>query len=446
MVHWSAPSSSATSRRMCESHVRAWSSDGKHSAAVFSMVNMLNTTTLWYSLDNVSLGRLRYYDDWYGTEREEVKRPPTVHSCGEQVDVSPLGCGHTVTGIGYPSIMCQVSFSQMHLCPAQISWRRRALSLKVSYCKDHAPELPRVAVSACAPFFLNGLGLAAEQALRRVKLWVDFMAGVAGGSRQVGRVHLHVLNRGAEVRTMLLGARRQALVAAGVLRVRFWDYYEAVGANFSSNSHVEAPSARRGGDDPYTSPYHAYNLVYTKCLQEEQGSTEWMLIVDVDEYWKSVPRPPLPQLTVSQFLAAAPPRLQQHHFCVLTEECLRTFVGMARPKSAMRVGGGMCSWLGGGHVSLPATTGQPNECFPFPVKGERFDWGAFASRCVEAAQAPPAFSQLANYFSHDAARVGARQEHACGLDGSSKDGGVPEFQLIGGRSVGRSPTPSSLHE
>ena len=147
---------------------------------------------------------------------------------------------------------------------------------------------------------------------------------------QVGRVHLHVLNRAAELRPALLRDRRAALDASGALRVHFWDYFEAAHAVLAPASQFAAPNARswEGG---YTNPYHPYNLVYTKCVHEEVSSTEWMLIMDVDEYWKAVPRPPQPQLTVSRFLERAPPELQRHHFCVLNELSLIHISEPTRP-------------------------------------------------------------------------------------------------------------------
>ena len=404
---------------MCAPHVRGWSKDGALSAAVFSMVNRHNETGLWYSLDNVSAGMLRPFVDWFGVEAAEQRRPPSVHACGERLAATALGCGATTTGLHYPSTMCQLRFHQPRLCAVTLRWpRHHELSVSVPFCEPgssgaDADELPRVHVSACAPFFLNPNEGAAREATRRVQRWTEFMA--AG---QVGRVHLHVLNRAAELRPALLRDRRAALAASGALRVHFWDYFEEAHAVLAPNSQVAAPNARtwEGG---YTNPYHPYNLVYTKCVHEETASTEWMLIMDVDEYWKAVPRPPQPQLTVSRFLELAPPELQRHHFCVLNERCMREWdgsVGSVRPKSAVRIGGGVCTWLGGGHFSMPATKGQPDACRPLHSAAQpKFDWRAVTEACAAAARAPPApFAKLPHYFSHYGERVGTGGGARCG--------------------------------
>ena len=149
---------------MCAPHVRGWSKDGALSAAVFSMVNRHNETGLWYSLDNVSAGMLRPFVDWFGVEAAEQRRPPSVHACGERLAVTALGCGATTTGLHYPSTMCQLRFHQPRLCPVTLRWpRHHELGVSVPFCEPgssgaDADALPRVHVSACAPFFLNSLG------------------------------------------------------------------------------------------------------------------------------------------------------------------------------------------------------------------------------------------------------------------------------------------------
>ena len=409
-------SSSSIPRRMCAPHVRGWSKDGALSAAVFSMVNRHNETGLWYSLDNVSAGMLRPFVDWFGVEAAEQRRPPSVHACGERLAVRALGCTATTTGLHYPSTMCQLRFHQPRLCPVTLRWpRHHELGVSVPFCEPgssgaDADELPRVHVSACAPFFLNPDEGAAREATRRVQRWTEFMA-----ASQVGRVHLHVLNRAAEVRPALLRDRRAALAASGALRVHFWDYFEEAHAVLAPASQF-VRHHNRTWEAGYANPYHPYNLLYTKCLHEETASTEWMLIIDVDEYWKAVPRPPQPQLTISRFLELAPPELQRHHFCVLNERCMREWDGSVRPKSAVRIGGGVCTWLGSSHVSMPATRGQPDACRPLhSAAAPKFDWKAMTQACAAAARAPPApFAKLPHYFSHYGERVGTGGGARCG--------------------------------
>ena len=375
----SAPMSGPHLTRMCKPYVRATHSSGI-AYTVFTGVNANNVTRLWYRANryNVTSGVVKPLLNESDPNPEKVHphsvgaTTPAIHACGQRLVHTQSMC---MFGWEAAEVMCLISIKHVELCPLVLYFtpldangNDKAPSsrpkVKIDFCLPSAPPPPRVVAGVCAPVWLSPGTQTAQFALDRLLRWIRFMGdGADQGRSQVGRIFLHSLNRKGDIAAAMNTLDPQL---RSVLHTTYWNYFEAAGPWVSDvwpDSHERSPTHPWPG---MTNPYDAYPLVYTKCLYEERDRVEWMFIMDVDEFWKSVP--PAPQRTIQQFLAPLSTFHQQWHFCAMDEECHRgtppkmykgkDHTAVARPKSAVRIGGprARCQWAPGhlaGHVSIP---------------------------------------------------------------------------------------------
>ena len=375
--------------RMCQPHMHFRSEDGKQAATIFSASNAFNETRLWYSLDNASGGWLHRFDSVQNEMLRERNSPPTVKVCGKKAKVRHDGCDsrdHTV--------ICHMRFEQEVLCSGTTSphlhWKGRRINARFEFCVEPVKELPLVFAAACAPFFLNANPSSHRPALARLERWLGSMGS------QVDRIKLHSLNHGREVQAAL-----KNVVVPGLV-VKYWDFFEKTKSVLAASSHMANPFTQEQGA---MNPYAAHDLVFTKCLSEERDDAEWTVIMDVDEYWTSLP--PAPMLTMTAFLRTLPPSQRQYHFCAVDQECHRRSHNSARPKSATRTGASAheCEPVVGlGHFSMPLPMPDrkpfhgPRQCLPHLGVGPNNSWASMEEHCLSALGPAPVLSY---FLSHE---------------------------------------------
>ena len=376
--------------RMCHPHVHARSTDGAQAATIFSASSAFNETKLWYALDNATGGLLHHFDDFTREQEAELRSPPIVWACGQRTPARPSACRRLDH-----QMVCHIRFAQPLLCAAgvQLKWPLRRLTAHFEFCIERAPELPLTFAAACTPIFLNADAAARPPALHRLARWLQFMR------TQVGRVKLHSLNHGNTLSEFLSRGKWTHLLD-GLLKVKYWDIFEATSTHLSSSSHLAHPHTQERGAG---NPYFAYDMVFTKCLSEERDDAEWTVIMDLDEYFTSLP--PAPALTLTSFLQTLPPTQRQYHFCAVNQECQRRAqVYGVRAKTATRTGeaAAECEPLNGlGHFSLPMQASghpvPPDRCLPH--LGPDGSYESFAAHC-KAALSP--VHRLSYFLSHEA--------------------------------------------
>lgn len=366
------------------------SNDGKQAATVFSASNAFNETRLWYSLDNASGGWLHSFDSVRNEILREQKTPPTVMVCGEKAKARLDGCD-----IRDHTVICHLRFEQKVLCNGTMSphlhWKARHINVRFDFCVEAVKALPLVYAAACAPFFLNANPSSHRPALARLERWLGSMGS------QVGRIKLHSLNHGSEVQAALKNTVIPGLV------VKYWDFFERTKSVLAASSHLASPFTHSQGA---MNPYAAHDLVFTKCLSEERDDAEWTIIMDVDEYWTSLP--PAPMLTMTAFLRTLPPAQRQYHFCAVNQECHRRPHNFARAKSATRTGASAheCEPVVGlGHYSMPLPMQArkpfrgPRQCEPHLGVGPNNSWASMEEHCLSALGPAPVLSY---FLSHEA--------------------------------------------
>lgn len=385
--------------RMCRPMMHFRSDDGAQAATIFAASNAFNETRLWYSLDNATGGSLHKFTAVDAQMRSERLQPPVVLACGAKPAVVHRGCqslDHT--------LVCHIRFAQPVLCGSRgvhLHWRNRGVNARFSFCVEPVVErLPLAFAAACAPFFLNTDVSTRPASLARLLRWLESM------SAQVGRIKLHSLNRAGDVRAALDAKGALTQQVHDRLAVKYWDYMEKTKSVLIASSHLANPFTTEEGR---VNPYSAHDLVFTKCLCEERDDAEWTLIMDVDEYWTSLP--PAPMLTLTQFLRTLPPTLRQYHFCAVNQECHRRTRSEARAKTATRTGARDCEpVIGLGHFSLPlAGNGQPSRCHP--RLGPNSSWNSMESHCTAALGNAPILSYFLSHESSPTASPTKEQVH-----------------------------------
>lgn len=383
--------------RMCQPHMHFRSNDGTQALTIFSASNAYNQTRLWYSMDNATGGVLHKFDLVAMEMQRERRNPPTVTVCGSKVTPQMDGCNmrdHTV--------ICHMRFEQPALCRGKgtphMHWRNRRINAHFTFCVEAVPKLPLVFAAACAPFFLNANPSAHRPALARLTRWLGSM------SAQVGRIKLHSLNHGSDVRAALKHTAVSGLV------VKYWDFFEKTKSVLAASSHESNPFTQEQGT---INPYAAHDLVFTKCLSEERDDAEWTVIMDVDEYWTALP--PAPMMTMAAFLRTLPPAQRQYHFCAVDQECHRRPHSSVRPKSATRTGisAHECEPVVGlGHFSLPMAVdvGPPSRCWPHLGPNGSSSWASMEEHCLSALGPAPVLSYFLSHETGPELRPSAEEE------------------------------------
>ena len=397
-------------QRMCDGHVTSTSNDGTMAATVFAMSSWRSEARVWYAVDAVDVATRRRSgpSDIVREEDGEMKTPPVVKVCDAVQRVAHHGCARNKTTPSFGSLWCHMRFphrlrttgESAQLCPVQVHWTKQRITLRLShFCSTPmGANGGAVPASVCAPFFVVPEERQAAEAIERLRLWIRSMAS------QVSRIHVHLLNHAGTVRRRLAGLPEQR---SDVLQLHEWTYFEDANMSFDALANLDSSSSAVRATK--VNPYKLHGMAQTKCLSEEYGSTEWMIILDIDEFWKALP--PSPQLTAQQFLQRLPETRQTHVFCSTGEtSCLRQPSSGFRSKSAYRISADRCHWLGGSHWSPPFGA-QPAECAPArfttQLRGTflRFDGDAFSKYC---SQAPVSY-----YIAHAPERIGTGHEGDC---------------------------------
>ena len=370
-----------------------------------------NRTTLYYALDNVSTGILMPWDrgampntkPHHGTHH--VKQAGKAHHSWEVAEAR--ACGGVAKQLRKPrcqgmmtfSVMCRIVVAHMQRCPIELHWPSLSLSVSASICrKPLGPYATRVGVSVCAPFYLppDATSRTAEGPLQRLAQWVERWTPQLDG----GRIHLHAYNKGALVKRALERAHAP-LFAAGRLELTRWNFFEAMGMRLRPVSLNLGSSVGEG-----LNANHPHYYVLTKSLLELRGRTEWLIMVDVDEFWMASPNSPPLFSTAASFLHNLPSSVQQYSACAIND-CSGGVVHW-RPKSALRIGRRACEWWGHPHAgvmverfddslscgSLDADGKTPVDIFA--NAGGRQTWSAFEPLCRRRQENKPMV-----YFAHE---------------------------------------------
>ena len=342
-------------------------------ATVFAAYRAPNGTAhLMYALDNVSTRVpiiLRTMPKW-------------------QVDVS---CGEHGRHRAALKAHCECAYASWGMChvitdasacssPSRltVSWPRLGLEIGLQLCdtRRHAVlettalASPRAAeVQACAPVYLSPDQIASRATLQMASMWIERMTA------QVGQLHLHAQNRAAEV-LGAMNAVAPSLLESRKLVVHPWDWVEsterALGVSLSSQAHLllRGQTAQDGG----LNAKHTTLWTWSKCLLEQRDSTQWMMVMDIDEFFAAAPEAP-PAMTLGSFLSALPPSRAQWHFCQPLAN------NSSRMKSALRLSSG-CTWWGFFHYGVPASISKRDrQCWSRDDSGKRFRdiWQHFRS-------------------------------------------------------------------
>ena len=145
--------------------------------------------------------------------------------------------------------------------------------------------------------------------------------------------------------------RPLGLLEQGVVEVTRWDWFDAAGARLRNDSHTARASAGHGAAGLRMNPYHTQVWALTKSLLEMQNRADWVVLVDVDEFWNARDPHGDSLTTLAHYLTQLPPEVEQHPFCAVDLRCTPSLATW-RPKSAMRVGSHSCEWWGHPHSGI----------------------------------------------------------------------------------------------
>ena len=406
-----------------------------------------NRTTLYFAIENVSTGLLQR---WAGEGWLDEQPSTTAMARSERL----LGRSHTASDssvakllsnkqapsipqvstcgqrsrllrqprciLGEFSLMCRIVVFDHRAagCPIELHWPGFLLRATASLCRRPMDRrADRVFASVVAPVYFTGSGTTHEGAhggvLRRLTQWV------ARWSPQVedGRVHIHAFNKGELVQREM-EEQHGALIAAGRLELTQWDFFEEMMRLRPDQTHVVSSFTEQ----------RPLVFAITKSLLELRGRSEWLIVVDIDEFWVASQTDAALQ-TAASFLRALPSTVQQHPFCTV-DACVDDVVQW-RPKSALRIGRGACEFWGHPHAGVTVErfdtsvscssldhVGKPVDVFH--MDGGRI-WSVFNPFCRRQMEASPA--TLHNYIAHE------RGGHAlCVLGNRPK---VPQITRLG---------------
>ena len=394
---------------MCDDTVHARSHDHNRTAVtVFAASHNGSETRLWYALDDLSNGLMRGFKGLesirYERERETTS-PPQVRWCGHAASVQAYGCAG-------PRMICHIRFSQPRLCTIDLHWPHRQLSATVQMCQrppSAADAAPSRYVSVCVPLYFSPSPDLAAYSSRRLARWARYMVS------QADAVRVHVVAGATPQTQAVLDDAAGDLLRSGSLHVRTWGLYERLKLRLSSSQQQTTFDKMHDHvGDGELNPYLFQTLVQTKCMCEERDESEWLVFLDADELYKSVP--PAPTRTLAQFLASLPAYQHQFLFCAIDEQCFRgpkDALAPIRPKPAVRVSSG-CVWYGSAHAAVP-------------LSGESDDGGCWqrgwGNDFVQKCRSGP----MSYYVSHQADRIGSGFDE--NIDCDYKRLGEPEAQF-----------------
>ena len=333
--------------RMCSDTVHARSHDHNRTAVtVFAASHNGSETRLWYTIDDLSHGLMRGFSSAYHhiARESEIGSPPDVRWCGHATLPRMYGCA-------WNRMVCHIRFSQPRLCSIELHWPQRRLTVTVQMCQrlpsDVSAGQARY-VSACVPLYFSPSPALAAYSVGRLARWSRYMVSQADAVR----VHV-VAGATAQTRTALDLAVGD-LLRSGQLHLRAWGLYESLQLRMPSTHQGTTFEQIRDRDaDGELNPYRVFPLVQLKCMCEERDESEWVVLLDADELYKSVP--PAPSRTLAQFLASLPTSQHQFLFCAVDEQCFRwrkDAPAAVRPKAAVRVSSD-CVWMASAHYAFP---------------------------------------------------------------------------------------------
>ena len=307
-----------------------------------------------YQLDDVRRGLPTPLDD--ATLRST---PPDVRCDGQRVASHIAGCRG----------MCRLEVRPARTCEQlELQFPSLQLGARSRLCawKRATSHLP--VAMACAYVFVPPA--TESSTLQAVVRWASLMAP------HVSQLHLHVVNRGSEVRRALLNSVPRLLEHKLVLHA--WDWVET----FHRKGGLDISRTRRPlwNDAALCStglnPYHVRDWTLTKSVVELRDQTEWLMLMDVDESFGSVGS----NITLQGFLGNLHPQIRQYGFCEVArlrgcrpEDGSFCEVGTGhRSKSTVRLSSG-CAWWPGPHYSIPVNdTGDAERCELTSHTGKHF--------------------------------------------------------------------------
>ena len=412
--------------RMCTSHVYVRSK--VYSVTIFSASFDGLETRLSYKVDEVRLGMLRGVDPSQRQQEweRELASPPQARMCQQAAPVRLYGCQKR-------TMMCHLRITQPETCvidlrwsphrhrkiaSAELHWPERRLKTKVDLCAT-APRLIHggyegasrpgslPVASACLPFYLSPDPQLALYTAGRLARWAHYMVS------QVATIRVHVVAGDTnETRAFLQDATAE-LQRSGRLVFRRWSIYEDLRLRLPADhlrTTFEVMLQTTSGE---LNPYLLQSLVLAKCVCEERDESEWTVLFDSDELYKSVP--PAPARTLGQFLDSLPASQHQFLFCAIEEHCFHGHPSPdaakgVRTKPALRTSSD-CVWIVGAHEGKPL-----NE-----TEGESGCWQQAWGRDVhkKCTSGP-----LSYYVAHQGYRVGSGFDE--GVDCAYRSLGMPE--------------------
>lgn len=316
---------------------------------------------------------------------------PQVSSCGHKSKLWRKPRCHVAL-----SLMCRIVVERRGDCPIELQWPTLSLNVKATLCRRPANRhAERVSVSLVTPVYLasNATKQTADETLHRLAKWITRWVPEIDG----GRIHVHAYNKGDFVQHAL-EQQHAHLIANGRLELTKWNFFEAMNMQLRS-THASAGSTPSEG----LNANHPHFWVLTKSLLELRGRTEWLVLVDIDEFWTTPPQSNAPLRTIAGFLNALPLSVQQHAFCTVDTCSLDGVDGVVRwrPKSALRIGRGACEWWGHPHAGVTVERFDDSvSCSSLDREGKRVDvfaiapghtWSIFDPLCREKLRMPTSY-------------------------------------------------------
>ena len=422
--------------RMCASYVHVRSQT--YSVTIFSASYDGLETRISYKLDEVMtdkkhLGLLRGLSPSQRAQEQarELASPPQARMCGQVTPVRIYGCHKA-------SMMCHLRITQPKTCMidlrwsphratskiafAELHWPERRLTIKVNLCAT-APRSIRGSymgasrpgalpiVSACLPFYFSPDPQLALYTAKRLARWARYMAS------QVASIRVHIVAGDTNETRAFLQDATADLQRDGRLIVRRWSIYEDLQLRLPSD-HLRTTfetmfdnQAKDGSKE--LNPYLLMPLVRAKCVCEERDESEWTVLFDSDELYKSVP--PAPSRTLGQFLNSLPASQHQFLFCAIEEHCFNGHPRLdatagVRTKPALRTSSD-CVWTAGAHDSRPLNESEG-------------DSGCWQHEWVQDTGTKCKSGPLSYYVAHQGYRVGSGFDED--VDCAYRSLGMPE--------------------
>lgn len=294
--------------------------------------------TLYFAIDNRSTG-VHLAPENASKVSSAAWAMPRISACGEASRML-----RRPRCKAWSSLLCRITFELRDpSCRVDLEWAALGIRLHVEICRSTS-QPRRHYVTACAPFFLPPEDAASDAALETLKEWLRRMLFF-----QKVHVELHLLSGATRV---LKELKQGPLARSPLLQTTAWTWFEAArlrlfahrDSDLGINTAFNTVSNIATGQNPY----HLQVWVLTKCLLEQRYLTEWVLLVDVDEFFEV--RANAVSTTISATLRALPAAVQQIPFCTLNH-CRGGSVRW-RPKSALRVGQRWCEWWGTTHAGV----------------------------------------------------------------------------------------------